>query len=439
MRILIRSAMTPLENYTAEELLKKDRFGVNVGNLVYQYSVYRLLYDEVNTLTPDGLIMDPNRADWINENFDLYVLPFADAFRPDFRKYLKLYTELFKRLKIPICILGIGMRASYEPNLQEKFVFDDDTKAFINAALEKSSMIGLRGEITAEYLTKLGYTPEKDFSVIGCPSLYTFGRNLTLREINLQENSRISLNGTQGMSQDLMDYLVSISKQFPDHFFIPQVWSEMVTGYLGGPSIAHTADSYPYSIESDFYKEGKVKFFLNAKSWFDYMKTVDFSVGSRLHGNITATINGTPSLTIASDARVRELVSYHKLPSIPLHLIDYDKPLSQYVEETDFKSPERQQEHNFDHYLDFLNTNGIETIFSKDRNRKFAPIDEVLAKINYEKPVKPIISVSDSEKINRLSFGLDWYKEKKTKEIAVEKHKNTELTKKLNTIRDLLR
>ncbi|EME8175861.1 polysaccharide pyruvyl transferase family protein [Enterococcus casseliflavus] len=441
MRILLRAPMSPLDNYSAEDLLKKDRFGVNVGNLVYQYSVYRMLYNDENTIEADGLIMDPNRADWINENFDMYILPFADAFRPDFRKYLTLYTRLFNKLKIPICILGIGIRAPYEPDFSDSFVFDDEVRAFMDAALEKSSIVGLRGNLTGKYLSKLGYIEDKHFLSIGCPSMYTFGRHLSIKKLNLTKESKISLNGTQGMSEKTMDYLYKTSKDYHNHVFVPQVWPEMVLGYLGGPSVSHSAESYPFSIDSDFYKEGKVKFFLNAQTWFQYMQNRDFSFGTRLHGNITATINGTPSLTIASDARVRELVEFHKLPSFSLKEFNdslIELPLSEIVKKVDLSSSETVHNENFSNYISFLERNNIRGNFSIDPNRKFCPLDDELSKINFNKPVESIISISDSDKVKRLSFGLDWYKHKKQKEVTIEKEKYTVLNKKIQDIKKII-
>ncbi|WP_353853509.1 polysaccharide pyruvyl transferase family protein [Tetragenococcus halophilus] len=49
---------------------------------------------------------------------------------------------------------------------------------------------------------------------------------------------------------------------------------------------------------------------MNAKSWIDFLKKPDLAVGSRLHGNITATIAGTPSLLIPKDARMRVKLTF---------------------------------------------------------------------------------------------------------------------------------
>ncbi|WP_047596347.1 polysaccharide pyruvyl transferase family protein, partial [Salmonella enterica] len=81
-------------------------------------------------------------------------------------------TQLIRKLKIPVIVTGVGLRANYEPQLDEGFSFDEDVTNFVKAVLEKSAQIGVRGQITADYLKKLGFNAELDFRVIGCPSLY---------------------------------------------------------------------------------------------------------------------------------------------------------------------------------------------------------------------------------------------------------------------------
>src|SRR5699024_3108787 len=143
-----------------------NSIGGNVGNLIYAYSVYRTLTTEGGTITPDYYKIDHNKADEINEKYDCYIIPLADAFREAFRPHLRRYTKQFKKLKIPVIVVGVGLRAPFEPKLDEGFPFDEDVKACVNAVLDRSSIIGLRGEITSTYLTKLGFREGIDHTVI---------------------------------------------------------------------------------------------------------------------------------------------------------------------------------------------------------------------------------------------------------------------------------
>lgn len=188
--------MRPTNVYTPEDIYLKDRTGFNNGNLAYQYSIYRTLWTDDVEIHADGLSSNPNLAEKINENYNLYVIPLADAFRDDFRPALRNYTELIRRLKIPVIVTGVGLRANYEPQLDEGFAFDEDVTNFVKAVLEKSSQIGVRGQITADYLKRLGFNEGVDYRVIGCPSLYTFGRELKIRDVNLTEQSTIAINAS---------------------------------------------------------------------------------------------------------------------------------------------------------------------------------------------------------------------------------------------------
>src|SRR5699024_5431769 len=154
--ILIRSGISPLDTFNAAYMIKHNSIGGNVGNLIYAYSVYRTLMKEETNIVPDYYSTDPNKADEINEKYDAYVIPLADAFRKDFIPALRNYTKLIKKLKIPVYVIGVGLRAPFEPNLDEGFPFDEDVKDFVSAVLEKSNLIGLRGEITSNYLSRLG-------------------------------------------------------------------------------------------------------------------------------------------------------------------------------------------------------------------------------------------------------------------------------------------
>src|SRR5699024_11303644 len=91
------------------------------------------------------------------------------------------------------------------------FSFDKEVKDFINAVLERSNIIGVRGQITADYLNYLGFTEGVDHTVIGCPSMYTFGRDLKIKELNLKENSSIALSSSKLSPEHVLKFITSVS------------------------------------------------------------------------------------------------------------------------------------------------------------------------------------------------------------------------------------
>ena len=151
----------------------------------------------------------------------------------------------------------------------------------------------------------------------------------------------------------------------------------------------------------------RVRFFLNAQTWIDFLKEADFSFGARLHGNITATLAGTPSILIPKDARMRELTDYHQLTHIWANDITDSTRLSDVIESADFQSPARVQARNFDNFVEFLNTNDLEHIYKETNYPENVPFDREMAKAELLPVVKPITGISIEQKpfhdLNRTS------------------------------------
>lgn len=82
--------MLPQDTYDEMEFLKRDRFGSNNGNLIYQYSVIRTLMTHEVEIYSDNYMSNPDKAEYINNNFDAYIIPLADAFRDSFINKIKI-------------------------------------------------------------------------------------------------------------------------------------------------------------------------------------------------------------------------------------------------------------------------------------------------------------------------------------------------------------
>ncbi|WP_047982608.1 polysaccharide pyruvyl transferase family protein [Ornithinibacillus contaminans] len=400
--LLIRAGMSPLDTFDPSFMILNNSIGGNVGNLVYQFSVFRTLMTEGTTITPDYYEIDPKKAEEINEKYDCYIIPLADAFRKDFVPSLRKYTKLIQKLTIPVVVIGVGLRAPFEPQLDEGFSFDDDVRAFVSAVLEKSTTIGVRGEITAKYLSRLGFREGIDHTVIGCPSMYTFGRDLTIRETKITKDSMVTVNSSLLSPNNVLDFISRGMEEFPNHYFILQWLKEMRLTYAGAPGISNKSiENYPIKMSDDAYMNNKVRFFLNVPTWIDFLKQADLSFGARLHGNITATIAGTPSLIIPKDARMRELAEYHGLTQVWHSEISEKTSLSELIERSDFHSPERKQSINFDHFISFLNTNNLDHIYKKDTNPSVIPLDDQLTEVQLKQPLMPVSACSIEEMADR--------------------------------------
>lgn len=410
MKILVRCGMLPFENFSEEDVLKYDSIGTNSGNLLFQYSVIKALMTEENEIFSDRYKIDIDNATFINENYDCYVLPMADAFRNDFRENLRNYTKLIKKLSIPVYVIGIGLRANFDAE-ELTFEFDNEVRDFVNAVIEKSTCIGLRGAITGQYLTKLGFKEGQDFIVIGCPSMYSFGENLDVQSPNFDINSIIAINGNRITSDEAWDKIYSLSENFSKGYFIPQEYDELFLTYAGGPNVETNTNNFPSNYKSPFYKQGNVRFFINALEWFRFLKKVDYSIGTRLHGNIAATVSGTPNLTIAIDSRMKELAEFHGLPYVSEKEFLEIENLKEYISEIDYSNIGAIHKNNFNNFKDFLRKNNLKSIYDiKESNNLF--LDKKIDYVKSSKIIKPISAVDFDVLVKRIEYSTNFRKNK---------------------------
>lgn len=369
MRYLIRGGMMPGAKEDISEIIKHDFIGSNAGNMLYLYSVCKSLETAGSFLAVDRYHGEGNRytdedIDYINSEYDAYIIPLADAFRSDFAGKLRIYSKLFRRLTIPCIVAGVGLRAPYEPMLHKKFPFDEEVKEFMNAVLEKSSVVGVRGAITGEYLRNLGYKEEKDYKVIGCPSMYSFGKTLKQKELHLQKEARISVNFGVNTPVGARAFLLKLCGEYENSQYVAQRTEELITLYTGLANLENPIPYYPSDFQHPLYREDKVRFFLSAESWFGNLGHCNLSIGGRLHGNIAAVLGGTPAVFFAGDARMRELTDYHGFAAVEAGKIHMEDSLEDWIAKADFGECLRRQEANFRRYVDFLNRNGLTHVWN---------------------------------------------------------------------------
>lgn len=432
MRILIRAGMSPLDIFDPTHIITQNSIGGNVGNLIYQYSVFRSLMTANTTITPDYYDYSPSRAEEINENYDCYVIPLADAFREDFVPSLRKYTKLIKKLTIPVYVIGVGLRAPFEPDLNGGFPFDKDVKAFVSAVLEKSQIIGVRGQITADYLTRLGFREGIDHTVIGCPSMYAFGRELTIRETNITKDSMVCVNSSRLSPDNVLDFIDRSTKELPNHYFIPQWMKELILTYVGAPNVSESnAKNYPNKMSHPMYMNDRVRYPLNAPKWIEFISQADLSFGARLHGNITAVLAGTPSIILPKDARMRELAEYHNLTHVMANEITDKTNIWDLIEQADFQSVTKSQGRNFDHYIDFLNKNGIDHIYKDGNNPSSVPLDDAISKLELLEPLSPISGCTMEEMVARFESYYPVVNKKQAEKDKKQAEKEKELRDKI--------
>ena len=422
-RIYFRGGQLPYEYATPERVLNRNYLGSNSGNLLYQYSVLKAI------MTSEKDIIEANyykpfrySPEYVNENFDFFIIPMADAFRDSFVTELRQLTSFVKRLRIPCIVTGVGLRGPYEPDFKmANYRFNIDVKEFMNAVLEKSTIVGVRGQITADYLSYLGFREDKDFMVIGCPSLFSYGKNIDIKTWDKIENLYLAYQPIHHLSYEVNEYMQEITKVVSDWCFIGQVVQELRFIYLGAP-FEHNNTLYPCtSCNAEAYRQKKMRFFLNATTWIEYMKRFDFWFGARLHGSVAALLGGTPALLYTHDGRMRELADYHKMNACTYDDLK-ENSIVDLIQKSDFGPMMSIHNENFQRFCLFLELNGLSNIYEEDVDRRDGPIDNIIQKSYLVPPVEPLDfgNLSEvEERFTRYFMELDAKLERLKKQINI--------------------
>ncbi len=415
MRILMRGAIDPLEVMSPSKFIIENHTGGNIGNLLYLSSIAR-------TILTDGTVIDyvnlkrqridDEYIEYVNENYDIFLIPLANAFKLKGHDELTIISRFVKKLKIPCCIIGVGIQQMLfsDESFYDYYKYNDEAKEMLSAVLEKSPIIGVRGEYSADYLKTLGFIPEKDYTVIGCPSLFTYGENLPKTKIiYLTRFSKIAFNSKSEWEQqefytDFIDYLKMNMNRFENTVYVQQRIDDIRMIYL---------DTLKQNLKKNkFYDVSKAISFTNANSWIEYLKnSVDFSFGSRIHGNVAAILGGVPSVTVPFDKRVYELADYHNIPMIDYKSINEDLNLYDVFNNADFSSIQRGHKERFVHYIDFLHKIGLKTVYDSKRASEF-PYDKIMKSRTYPGVIESYDALPYEEKANRYREAFLMYSDK---------------------------
>ena len=404
-RLLIRASFDPYRYDKATDYLLTAHAGMNSGNLMFAYGV-------MNVLTTEDTVIDSTYkhsfteqdAVEINEKYDAFILPMADAFRDEFVNSLKEYTKLIRQLKIPVIVIGIGLRAKLGEDPLLPHSFDQVAYEFVKEVLEHSALIGLRGRNTAKFLEKFGFKEGRDLVPIGCPSLYTYGASIHTRA--LQNLNSLVINTNTLAPRNVSDFIIRSANKSDKFYLVQQKYYEMrdiLVGnhtFLGRQTVENVFDSETFLYLN---KEDRIRYFFNVPEWIDFMEDKSLFLGNRFHGTVAAILGGIPHVMIPIDARTKELADFHHITSLNPSDLEGDKTIFDYFEKLDFKSFEKNHKQNFLNYLDFLNKNGLSHIFSKSSEvKRGESLMERNCFNNCPEILHPILSLSNAERWKRI-------------------------------------
>ncbi|RHA38888.1 polysaccharide pyruvyl transferase family protein [Cellulomonas rhizosphaerae] len=398
-RFLIRAGKDPRTALSHEQSLATSTLGVfgsNSGNMLFYSGVHRVLSVPGTEIVANSYVherpsvskSDVNR---VNDEFDRFILPMANSYRDTFLPHLERLAGVIESLTVPVNVIGIGAQLPYGtafdtlPDEYKRVV-----KRFTAAVLDRSESIGVRGQYTAEMLEHLGFSSDR-IDVIGCPSMFGRGQLGPLRRKveRLESDSAIAISYTPKVA-GVAELVNANASRYRRSVIIPQQHQRLAL-MLWGEDPAKVADpTMPIHTGHRLYREDRMRFFVDASTWVDFMAEQDFAFGTRIHGNVAGVLAGTPSVVLAHDSRTVELSQYHGIPYRLYSDLPADVDAQRLYDEADFDAFEGRQPETFATYQRFLERNGLEHIFQDGKaNRAY---DKAIDRAPFPGPVHTLMA-----------------------------------------------
>lgn len=362
-RLLVRSPKSPFEVVGPRAVYHRNLVGDNAGNLVFLQATHRILSTRDAELDPGGFSVDPGLARLVNERYDAYVMPLANAFRPTYEAKLKRMIRFLERLTIPVVILGVGAQSDPKLSFHRLKPMEPWIRRFVTAVLDRGPSIGVRGELTAEYLSGLGF---RDVEVIGCPSMFLHGPSLHVekRTSELAREARVSINISPYVKA-MGPISVAHAERYPNLVYIAQDHETLGALLRGGgwSNPLPPDDPVPLHAAHPLFQQRRARFYVEPWPWIDDLATMDFSFGTRIHGNIAALLAGTPAYVFAHDSRTLELARYFDIPHRPMSEVPPGVDAADLYAEADYTRLHAGHARRFTAFTDYLARHGLRHVW----------------------------------------------------------------------------
>ena len=409
-KILIRSGRDPFTPVGAEATLTQDVFNTNVGNYLFADSVHRTLSTPGTELVSNGTLSEGRKATAaaaarVNEEFDAFVIPLANAFRPEFVHRLDNLTSLVRRLTIPVVVVGVGAQADIGAAPDSLATVSSSAASFVSAVLDRSASIGVRGSFTADFLTGLGF-PASSVDLIGCPSLFHHGPDFRLPRpaAPLDEHSRLALTVTDGVP-GLPELVERLVEQWPSLVYVGQDKHDLQLMLWGEEPRPPRDPRLPFHLGHPLYVADRVRFPLAPSTWMDFLGSFDLVVGTRLHGVVAALLSRTPGTLLVHDSRTLELTELHALPSLRMADVAGDLTAQDLLDAYDPDPFNHRYPERFAAYLAFLERNGLAHVHAP--GQQDGSFDERVAAAEFPPMLAPLSSPASDQVAARLRWLRD--------------------------------
>lgn len=316
----------PLQVKTYSNVLNEFNRCRNTGNYLISEAVCKLLEKHEPKYIPFWFFHDRlERGDFfkseLRELYDVCIFVTANILNVDFD--LSSEVRFLQEIDIPVVFMSIGVQ-----NVSDLKSFSNPTfRAFINELKKDNRICFTRGASALKFLNSHDVQVVYDAC---CPSSFLYSNNIlkslhSLKNGTLGNDTEIVFGGYigGGIEKDLdinamrsvSDSINYVLQDEPILFNIfsscgsdQEIYEETTGKFLVKP------------ISNDYdFSDSNVSFeaFFDPVQWRLRASHADYAVGHRFHGNLVAMQSGVPSVFVAHDERVLEMLSSLAFPFIP--------------------------------------------------------------------------------------------------------------------------
>jgi Polysaccharide pyruvyl transferase len=322
---------------TKDEFLQELRNISNTGNYLIGEGALRALAPHAKQVPFWHLYNCSRNGDGFeqfNSNFDICVFTCANLLRKGLSADAE--AEVLSKLKMPIVMLGIGQqnRKDLENALPE------GTKRLLNVLKDREHYFLTRGFETAGFLKDQGFSNVRP---TGCPSVYFMPDNMrrSLRKLPGVQvgKARTIFSGYLGANHDAIVDANALEPQDSTPQYVVQdefLHFDMkvepnAEGRVYDSASGTMIGDLTYPGTDRLKKPFEVRTFFDNNQWRAWASSMDFNFGRRFHGSIIAMQAAVPSLMVAVDDRMREMLGFIGLPAIDATDVDKAENRAEFV------------------------------------------------------------------------------------------------------------
>lgn len=342
----------------------------NIGDaFVFDSSLKLLNFEKLDEL-PIAHV-DPAMIDRLNAEYDYVFLRGSNYIHAQMN--WSKAAEVLRRLKLPVIAFGVGAQAPVSGKLE----LSEDTKTVLKLISDSTASLGVRGTYSAEVLNDLGI---QNVRIIGCPTAFRNNRpDLAIKLPPLEQVKTAGVTLRREVSktyaQDIKRYLTfhrSLVKAMADRFevtLMSQGEVEEKKLALGTPEQKAQAMAALRQNEwaNNWYLDEQViglyenrMFYSDVVAEYERLvRGLDLVLGYRLHGNLMALANGTPSIYFTYDSRTVEFADTFQIPSIDV-FAGQDFRLEEHWDQSRFDKFNAAYARVYGQMRDFLDENRVD-------------------------------------------------------------------------------